>query len=948
MKFRMKMFILSGIFLFSSAYSENAVQFSIKDKDPLCRFSPEEIKNGKVEGKTVEYLSKYAELELKAPNDKLAEKMNEKYGDFGIPAELPDNKELIDFLMYSADHYRTSYLHLGKEPDRKNIAPIQYVGAALRDLWLYHNDENARKKYEIILRHALRNIENKSDEEIISKIDERGLMNLWHPLMKSAALYYAQLYAATGDEHFAQRTCLILKRFGEVIGGWKIYCKNRAKNEVKIFSTDKPLPVEVNYGLWGYWGDVHDLNHALPLLEAYLLIKNSKSFAALSDENKKIISEKLLSGLVEKHLLFKFRPLHNQNMNRIKGMAYFGKFLNRPEYIHATLRWIRDILHIGFRSDGMWCEGTVAYGFPVARGIMETADFLNGYSDPSEYIDPVDKTHIENFNPEKEFGYDFNRIKAAFDLLALPDGRSVAFEDSTWNAKGMFFGNPPIVSKSFLMGASGKGMLGFGKGEKQVRLYSQWEGTNNHDHYSNLELVLWACNEEISSETGYRGLRDWNISTAAHNTVVVDEKNQSAREHKNKNPDDRLPLYPEYVHKDLWGVGALYDDGGSLRLWDMAEKGIQIAEIDANKSYSTVAGTKVYMRTLAMVKIDDERFYVLDIFRVKGGKIHDYMLHGNLAKPYKIKISADKEAVPDKLKIGKYLESISAGKKNSENFAVEFSDDGGSVLRTVFAGGTEKDIIIAQGPAIRLDNEPSSWGKPGHSPVTAKSGKTSEFLCVRHNGPETIFIAVHEAYKKDEKPIVRDIELLKVKSQNSLDVGIKVKLENREDIFISSIDSNTNIEYENISFSGNFLHAVTEKGNVKEIRVYGAEKLSWDKFHLDKPTISKGAVYSIESKSRGGKNNSFTVEGILPEKDKLKGSIIIIYDGQKRPHPYIISEIENLPGDKSKVIVSNESGFIMNDESMTMLYYPCWKIPGKPSYIIKGKHILNAENMKEN
>jgi hypothetical protein len=146
------------------------------------------------------------------------------------------------------------------------------------------------------------------------------------------------------------------------------------------------------------------------------------------------------------------------------------------------------------------------------------------------------------------------------------------------------------------------------------------------------------------------------------------------------------------------------------------------------------------------------------------------------------------------------------------------------------------------------------------------------------------------------------------------------------------------MEYGNISFSGNFFHAAVKNGNPEKIRVYGAEKFSWGKFHLEKPTISKGAVYSVESKSRGDKNNSFTVAGALPEKDKLKGSTIIIYDGQKRSHPYIISEIEKLPGGKSKVIVESESGFIMDDESMTMLYYPCWKIPGNASYLISGKY----------
>ena len=45
----------------------------------------------------------------------------------------------------------------------------------------------------------------------------------------------------------------------------------------------------------------------------------------------------------------------------------------------------------------------------------------------------------------------------------------------------------------------------------------------------------------------------------------------------------------------------------------------------ADKLYSK---TSMYRRTVALIKIDDESSYVMDVFRVKGGNDHVYSFHG--------------------------------------------------------------------------------------------------------------------------------------------------------------------------------------------------------------------------------------------------------------------------------------------------------------------------------
>ena len=102
------------------------------------------------------------------------------------------------------------------------------------------------KNYVLIMKHAVRNIEKLSDREVKGRIDETGLLNLWHPLMKSAAYYYAELYEATGNEHYAKRACLILERFGEVFGKWKLHFRRGgrgSKNYGKITLDKTPAGI---------------------------------------------------------------------------------------------------------------------------------------------------------------------------------------------------------------------------------------------------------------------------------------------------------------------------------------------------------------------------------------------------------------------------------------------------------------------------------------------------------------------------------------------------------------------------------------------------------------------------------------------------------------------------------------------------------------------------------
>jgi hypothetical protein len=299
-----------------------------------------------------------------------------------------------------------------------------------------------------------------------------------------------------------------------------------------------------------------------------------------------------------------------------------------------------------------------------------------------------------------------------------------------------------------------------------------------------------------------------------------------------------------------------------------------------------------------MVKVDGNHFYILDVFEVDGGENHDWMLHGNLARRYKINIlGANQKICSPERKIGQYLKNIRSAETNV-NITADFTYEKDPVLRTIIAGAPDTEVIVADGPVIRLHEEPSAWGKPGEPrPGETKRKGVSEFLCIRRKGPSNIFVAVHEAFRKN--PCVKNVEVSgKV---------IKVKVNGREDCF--------EVSDGRIKYSGN-----------GRTVIFGAQNLA-------------GRVFAVTSVNGGDKDNSFIVSGDLNGEIK-SGEMIIIVDGDARQHPYIIKELISMPGNKTKVVTKDETGMLLKEDLMIMTYYPSWDIAGALTYRIPGKQIV--------
>jgi len=123
----------------------------------------------------------------------------------------------------------------------------------------------------------------------------------------------------------------------------------------------------------------------------------------------------------------------------------------------------------------------------------------------------------------------------------------------------------------------------------------------SHAHRDSLNLGMDAFGLNFMPDLGYPeetqkqpNRLQWIRNTLSHNTVVVDGDEQEG--------------------SDVRGKSLHFDDSEMVQLMD----------VDAKSVYSQ---TDIYRRSVVMVKIDDNNFYGVDFFRIKGGNDHLYSLH---------------------------------------------------------------------------------------------------------------------------------------------------------------------------------------------------------------------------------------------------------------------------------------------------------------------------------
>ncbi|MCK5801740.1 MAG: heparinase II/III family protein [Lentisphaeria bacterium] len=157
--------------------------------------------------------------------------------------------------------------------------------------------------------------------------------------------------------------------------------------------------------------------------------------------------------------------------------------------------------------------------------------------------------------------------------------------------------------KTRSIGGYGLAVLESGAEEhrRAITMYYGYAG-GGHGHYDRLNIQMWAFGKAMLPEDGYPfpftkpNFWRWQTTgTVKHYCVVVDETAQMTLSAGHLNTLASAPF-------------------------------VQLMDASAEAAYPGLVS--LYRRTTALIDIDDERAYALDIFRVQGGAKHDWCFHG--------------------------------------------------------------------------------------------------------------------------------------------------------------------------------------------------------------------------------------------------------------------------------------------------------------------------------
>ncbi len=149
-------------------------------------------------------------------------------------------------------------------------------------------------------------------------------------------------------------------------------------------------------------------------------------------------------------------------------------------------------------------------------------------------------------------------------------------------------------------------VLRSGQGENRRAAWLDYDSGGPHGHADGMNLGLFAMGLDLMPDFGYPPVHyggwsgpkfHWYVSTAGHNTVVVDGKDQ-------ERPSD--------------GESTLWADGEQFRA------------VRANGS--ALYRIPRYERTVAMADVSDSNSYLLDVFRVAGGRDHAKFMHSHFGR----------------------------------------------------------------------------------------------------------------------------------------------------------------------------------------------------------------------------------------------------------------------------------------------------------------------------
>jgi len=569
--------------------------------------------------------------------------------------------------------------------------------------------------------------------------------------MNSMAGNLARLWSATKDNTYGDRAAAIAGRFAQVFPDYAVRYDypNQPK---KFFPANQKWPYEgvppFRGAKWDWWAY---MDVSAPMTNVYDILKSGYDWKRMdkyigTETDKRIVKDLLRLG----YEFTVVNPDNNGNMSpgMYRDMIHLGRVINDPSMVHEAVKRFRQLLSGGFFADGWWKEGATSYHSQTIGGLRNAAGALAGYTDPADWKGE----RFDNLDLTVAIPLYKKALEVTRDAV-LPNGQEIPLND-TWARSRAQAGPSAGHADSHLWSGLGDAALAAGEGQNQIMLNMNWSGNYGHSHYDNGSIILYAAGQELLPDIGYTHgkYKGWAMTTASHNVVVIDQKEQDHGSAEN-------PVT------------------GNLKFYDDKDSHVKVIDLDASPAYAVA---KTYRRRLVMVNAGPGRDYVVDRFDVEGGKDHDWFLHGVAEQEGTLQTSipldrpsanlvpawggkelptTQYETDPARYHPYVFLRDVKGGDTASEKpWTATWKYDGGAGLRTYNFSPAGAQVYRFHSPAIR----------PAQEDDNKLDNSLQSGIMVRNSGKASTFLAVHEPFRNE--PWIESVQ----KDGNALVVRYKL------------------------------------------------------------------------------------------------------------------------------------------------------------------------------
>lgn len=427
-------------------------------------------------------------------------------------------------------------------------------------------------------------------------------------------------------------------------------------------------------------------------------------------------------------------------------------------------------------------------------------------------------------------------------------------------ALGKAAGPRPIGSD--LMSGFGVALLESGTSKDNgIAVPVQFGRTTRHSHLDHLNFDLLTFGSWLLPDHGYPEFAtrwpsrdEWTINTLSHNDVVVDQKPQ----------------------KVLWT--------GYTKLFKSLP-GLQVVTLDGPHAYPQ---TTKYQRTVLLVDAPGTDHYVVDLFRVEGGKDHLFSVHGPPCDPAisGLKLTPQAtgtyagpniapETTPGDFPLGySWLFDVRRDNAPPNQFMLDWKPDAG--YRQIKSGD---DIHIRFHALTQCDDVALALGKP---PQTKEGNPKTLPYALLHRAGDNLksdFVSVFEPYRA--QPFIRTISL------NGEGGSKKVRVE----LVDGSVDT---IAFDEMNEAGRISLVREQGGAVKKAILINGSTLKAGAANLAGKAALEGHVKTMNKQLEGG--GWIVVDAELPTDGSLEGQYIVIDTKNERNACYAIRKVTKVEG----------------------------------------------------